>query len=629
MEDAESIGSSRSPASVGPGRCAGRANRFRQLQSSCNRIAERIPFKVEVRLPVNTHPMVTSRRARVANVLALSACLTLAACGGSPDWKDAKPYVTVGGKATGITGTVVLNLKGIDGETLSLTQSGPFSFPLAIPISTGYQAVVVSAPAGTNCVLTNDTGTTLGPDVTSIGVACTTSYPIGGTVSGATGSVVLQNNGGDNHTVNGNGSFVFATPVQAGLTYSVTVLSSPIGQACTVANGASTANSPVTDVAVTCATLPFTLRPLPAVYSTGKAINYSAYRAGGPAANEFPTVAQITQDLDLLHAAGYDLLRLFGSDQTSDRILSTALALHPEMKFHLGIYLEGPTTAPACDDPVNNAQIAAAVIQANQYTNVATVSVGNETSLAHNQPIACLATYVSKVRAQVKQPITADDDWSFYAGKTGASYLPDTVLSQIDFVSIHMYPFSDTGPASCSATPPDCGIWNTWTQTALAAGPLRAAAMMNSALAFAKSQFTAVSNYMPAGSTMTIGASRPIVIGETGWKATPTNPSQAIEAVQAPAIASQVNAKWYFDLLYGNPLNQAPVLPIAAWQGSAQGPLAIFDFEAFDENWKGTDDGWGLWDASRAPRYVLCGTSVPGAPTCHAGDLYNGAGYYH
>ena len=578
---------------------------------------------------MNTHRLVTSRRPRVTHVLALAACLTLAACGGSPDWKDAKPYVTVGGTATGITGTVVLTLKGIDGETLSLTQNGPFSFPLAIPISTAYQAVVVSTPSGESCVLTDDTGTTLGPDVTSIGVACTTRYTIGGTVSGATGTVVLQNKGADTRSVTGNGTFVFATPILAGLTYDVTVLSSPIGQNCTVANGASTANGTVTDVAVTCADIPFTLRPLPAIYSTGKAINYSAYRAGGPAAQEFPSVAQITQDLDLLHAAGYDLLRLFGSDQTSDRILSVALATHPEMKFQIGVYLEGPTTAPACDEPVNNAQIAAAVVQANKYANVATVSVGNETSFAHNQPIACLATYVSKVRNQVPQPVTADDDWSFYAGRTASNYLPDTVVPLLDFVSIHMYPFSNTGPATCSTTPPDCGAWQNWTQVAFAAGPLRAAAMMNAALVFAKTEYTAVYNYMPAGATMTIGASRPIVIGETGWKATPTRPTDAIEAVTGPAVANPVNAKWYYDLLYGNPLVQSPTLPIASWQGSAQGPLTIFYFEAFDEAWKGADDGWGLWDASRTPRYALCGTSVPSAPTCTAGDLYNGAGYYH
>ena len=42
------------------------------------------------------------------------------------------------------------------------------------------------------------------------------TYTIGGTVSGLSGTVVLQDNGGDNLSVSGNGSFTFATPVDAG-----------------------------------------------------------------------------------------------------------------------------------------------------------------------------------------------------------------------------------------------------------------------------------------------------------------------------------------------------------------------------------------------------------------------------
>jgi hypothetical protein len=51
----------------------------------------------------------------------------------------------------------------------------------------------------------------------------------------------------------------------------------------------------------------------------------------------------------------------------------------------------------------------------------------------------------------------------------------------------------------------------------------------------------------------------------------------------------------------------------------------IFWFEAFDEQWKGIDDGWGLWDLQRNARYTLCGN--PAGPACNA-DIYAGAGYY-
>ena len=86
------------------------------------------------------------------------------------------------------------------------------------------------------------------------GGGTTTTYSIGGTVTGLSGTVVLQDNGGDNLSVTQNGSFTFATKLNAGATYAVTVMTQPSGQTCTVASGSGTANANVTSVAVTCAT---------------------------------------------------------------------------------------------------------------------------------------------------------------------------------------------------------------------------------------------------------------------------------------------------------------------------------------------------------------------------------------
>ena len=80
-----------------------------------------------------------------------------------------------------------------------------------------------------------------------------TQYTIGGTVTGLSGTVVLQDNGGDNLSVTQNGSFTFATKVNSGGAYSVTVMTQPSGQTCTVASGSGTASANVTTVAVTCA----------------------------------------------------------------------------------------------------------------------------------------------------------------------------------------------------------------------------------------------------------------------------------------------------------------------------------------------------------------------------------------
>lgn len=78
-------------------------------------------------------------------------------------------------------------------------------------------------------------------------------YTIGGTVSGLSGSVVLQNNGADNETVSSDGGFTFSTAITEGSPYAVTVLTQPTGQTCAVTNGSGTVGSTnVTNVGVTC-----------------------------------------------------------------------------------------------------------------------------------------------------------------------------------------------------------------------------------------------------------------------------------------------------------------------------------------------------------------------------------------
>jgi beta-glucosidase len=93
-------------------------------------------------------------------------------------------------------------------------------------------------------------------NVSNVSVTCTTnSYLIGGTVTNLVGSgLVLENNGGDNLTVNGNGSFNFQTALLSGSTYSVTVLTQPSStQTCVVTNGSGTASSTsVNSVAIGC-----------------------------------------------------------------------------------------------------------------------------------------------------------------------------------------------------------------------------------------------------------------------------------------------------------------------------------------------------------------------------------------
>jgi exo-beta-1,3-glucanase (GH17 family) len=224
---------------------------------------------------------------------------------------------------------------------------------------------------------------------------------------------------------------------------------------------------------------------------------------------------------------------------------------------------------------ITDAEIARAVALANNYkSTVLALSIGNETLVNWSfnaVPVADMVKYINAVRSQVTQPVTTDDNWAFFA-KASNNQDPKAILNVVDFVAMHTYPLADSVH--------DANKWN-WQQTDKAAN-LRAEAMMDAAIAAAKSDFNAVRAYMDnLGLTNT-----PIVIGETGWK--------AIASGGENYRAHPVNQKMYFDRL-------------TAWMNStaAAKPKSIFYFEAFDEPWKKADDKWGLFNVDRKARYVV------------------------
>jgi hypothetical protein len=84
-------------------------------------------------------------------------------------------------------------------------------------------------------------------------VTITLKHTIGGTISGLSGTVVLQNNGGNNLSRSANGLFTFSTSLDDGSTYVVTILTQPAGQTCTLASESGTISAAnITDITVTC-----------------------------------------------------------------------------------------------------------------------------------------------------------------------------------------------------------------------------------------------------------------------------------------------------------------------------------------------------------------------------------------
>ena len=168
-------------------------------------------------------------------------------------------YYTVGGNVTGLDSEgLVLQNNGSD--DLAILFSGGFSFHTPLVDTSSYAVTIKTQPNNPirqTCSVTAGNGTLAGDDVTDVSVECiTNTYTIGGSVTGLAGQgLVLQNNGGDDLPVPNNGAFSFATPLDDGSSYTVSVSSQPVApnQICSVTNASGLlAGSNVTNVSIVC-----------------------------------------------------------------------------------------------------------------------------------------------------------------------------------------------------------------------------------------------------------------------------------------------------------------------------------------------------------------------------------------
>jgi len=314
-------------------------------------------------------------------------------------------------------------------------------------------------------------------------------------------------------------------------------------------------------------------RSLSADFLNRKAVAYSPYRT----ANRFTETindAMVLQDLQLLASGNFKLIRLFdSSDDVAARILRLLDADRRSntpvlggIKVMLGVSVGyGGETA----------EITRGIALANQYPEIVlAVSVGNETAVSwsdHKLTPQVLADYIKQVRTAIKQPVTTDDNWAFFAQYTGEAN-PRPVLDVIDFVSMHSYPLLDKFSPR----------WDYQQLKTPEAG--RAEAMMNAAIKQVKDDYADVRSHLDA-----VGFSKmTVMVGETGWKADPSDGEYY--------RASPVNQKMYYDKL-ANWMTQI--------RNGAAGPFQMVVFAAFDEPWKGNDDKWGLFDVNRHARLVV------------------------
>ncbi len=315
-----------------------------------------------------------------------------------------------------------------------------------------------------------------------------------------------------------------------------------------------------------------TFRQAPDALLAGEvmAVAYSGFREGqhpdrGDGAVN-PSNEEILEDLEILVAYDFDLIRLYDTYENSVTTLELIRENELPIKVLLGIWLQAEiSNHEGCawlDEPIPDDQLAANTLAnaadvqrgielANEFGDiVVAVNVGNEALVDWNDHMVSLENvieYVRQVKAAIEQPVTVADNYEWWI-KDGAP-----LAAEVDFLGIHTYP-----------------AWEEKT--------------IDEALSYTIENMERVHAALP---------DKPMAILEAGW---------ASVAIEFGDRANEANQTRY----YGE---------LKDWASETN--TTVFFFEAFDEPWKGDPNNplgaekhWGLFNVDRTPKQVLKGTSA-------------------
>lgn len=295
------------------------------------------------------------------------------------------------------------------------------------------------------------------------------------------------------------------------------------------------------------------------------AVAYSGFREGqhpdrGSGAVN-PSDDEILEDLKILVAHGFNLIRLYDSGENSLATLKLIRQHDLQIKVLLGMWLEAEfSNHEGCawlDEPIPGEQLAANTVSnatelqrgiefAKEFDDiVVAVNVGNEALVEWNDhmvPLDRVIAYVRQVKSEIEQPVTVADNYEWWI-KDGAS-----LAAEVDFLGVHTY-----------------AAWEEKT--------------IDEALPYTVENIDRVHTVLPG---------KPIAILEAGWA------SVAIEFGERASAANQ--ARYYREL--------------DEWATATN--MTVIFFEAFDEPWKGNPNNplgaekhWGIFNVDRTPKQVV------------------------
>ena len=330
------------------------------------------------------------------------------------------------------------------------------------------------------------------------------------------------------------------------------------------------------------------------------AISYGGYRKSTRGIQ--PTIAEIKEDMNILHAMKIRILRTYNVQLAqAETILKAIQELKNEnpsfeMYVMLGAWIDCKnawTNQPVnhlLESDQNEGEIARAVSLANKHPSIVKIiAVGNEAMVKwatsyYVQPSVILkwVSHLQNLKKTGKLPenlwITSSDNFASWGGGSDEYHTEDLnkLIKEVNYISMHTYPMHDThyNPV----------FWYTNYEKP---NIEKVNNIMLRSKDYAVSQYDSVVNYVKS-----LGIKKPVHIGETGW-ATFSNGLYGNKGSKA--------TDEYKEALFYRHMRE--------W--SSKAGVSCFYFEAFDEIWKdasnpeGSENHFGLFTVDGKAKYAL------------------------
>ncbi|MGH1385284.1 glycosyl hydrolase family 17 protein [Kordia sp.] len=334
-----------------------------------------------------------------------------------------------------------------------------------------------------------------------------------------------------------------------------------------------------------------------------QAISYGGYRT--KTRDTQPTIAEIKDDMKILHAMGIRVLRTYNVQlPQATNILKAIRELKNEnakfeMYVMLGAWIDckyawtGQAPDHNQESEQNEGEIERAVALANQYKDIVKIlAVGNEAMIRwatsyYVQPNVILkwVNHLQDLKKSGKLSkdlwITCSDDFASWGGGDPSYRTEDLekIIKAVDYVSMHTYPYHN------SHYNPE--FWHVPEAEESLTDNEKIEKAMTRSIEFAKKQYNTVATYVKS-----LDADKPIHIGETGWASI----SNGHYGPTGSRATDEYKQAMYYKLM-------------REWTNANN--ISCFYFEAFNEPWKdahneqGSENHFGLFTVDGKAKYAL------------------------